>query len=73
MLKSPNFPVKSGSAPLIAPCWNFMGLNSLYLLFSSGIGDLQTPEVQQLVTIINTPPPKHHKKHKNLANSSLPY
>jgi hypothetical protein len=73
MLKSPDFPVKSASATLIAPCWNFTGLNFIYSLFASEIGDLQTPKAQQLVTIINAPLLKHPKKPEKLVNSSLPY
>jgi hypothetical protein len=63
--KSPNFPAKSASATPIAPCWNFMGPHSIYSLFFSEIGDLQTPEAQQLATIINAPPPKHPNSPKN--------
>jgi hypothetical protein len=71
--KSPDFLVKSASATPIAPCWNFIGMHSIYLLFSSEIGDLQTPKAQQLVTIINALPPKYHKKPEKLSNLSLPH
>jgi hypothetical protein len=73
MVKSPDFLAKSALATPITPCWNFMGPNSMDLLFSSEIGDLQIPKAQQLVTIINAPLPKYPKKPEKPANSSLPH